>query len=1175
MFTVYQSNDVHVLKTLLVELMARQPLSGAFDKETVLVQSPGMSQWLKLQIAEHFGIAANIDFPLPATFVWNIFKDVLEDVPQRSAFSKEQMTWRLLDIIPGFLSDSEFSALDSYLKNDDRQVKLYQLSARIADIFDQYLMYRPHWINQWEAGQLVAELDGGDQWQAMLWKALSEHTLASGASKYHRANLYDDCISKLNAGFCPNVIKKLKRIFIFGISALPPRYLQVLEALGQHIDVHFMLFNPCQFYWGDILDQKYLSRIALKQRQNFYSGEQKDSIKENLDAYIEGSVGNSLLASWGKVGRDMQRLLSDQSASEVEAFVPPEDDRLLSCIKRDMLSLNDAYQMSKAGEKRCIASSDDSISLNVCHSPMREVEVLHDYLLDVFSNDTSIQPRDVVVMVSDIDAYSPYIHAVFSSQPESRRIPFSISDLSSNHYHSIIQAYIWLLGVHQHRFTSTELLAFIQVPAVMVKFGINEEDLDLISHWIQQAGIRWGLDESTAESFDLPVMKQNTWLFGLERMLSGYAMSETLGVVDGVLPYDQIQGLNAELAGKLAYLVQQLIELRHQLVEEQGNGFQANKHQITKLSVPQWKSLLERIRTNFFIASDDDDQRQLQQIADAIGHWYGQIEETGLIHAHNQDQENATGNENQGLEITSEVILEVMSEKLIQERISQRFLAGQLNFCTLMPMRSVPFKVVCLLGMDGNAYPRQQPPLGFDLMHGRFEYGDRSRRDDDRYLFLEAVLSAEKYLYLSYTGRSIRDNSEIIPSILISELMDYCSEGFVLAGSEGLSEEVQVDALLKHLIYEHALTPYNPSQFTNPDEPSNQKRKSYATHWYEIAQLAHSRIDHGVITPLNRQTFTEGAFLDKDLPPFDFSGVLDLDELKQFWSSPVRYFFHKRLKVYLLGTGEPIEEDERFSLDGLQKYQLKHQLAEWAIEGGVHCQSPTDSHALLNYYQAQGSLPNNGFGELELEESQRLVSQLTDYLKTQTAVDKEAAIEINPSVAFENQTIQLETWLANHTGDAFISYRVGQLRGKDLFSLWINHLASCSQGVSKASSFVGLNSKKETVEHLGFLPMDSVRAEALLTELTACWWQGMHSPLLFSVDLAQSYLNELEKPKSDEDSARQLLTELLNQVLEEDEYFSRCWPEISDQQVDQLIALIEQVYQPMTRQLISFIEGEQ
>ena len=1139
MFTIYHSNDVSVLKTLVIELMQRNPLDNVFAKETILVQSPGMSQWLKLRIADRFGIAANIDFPLPATFVWNVFKEVLPDVPERSAFSKEQMTWRLLAIIPDYLNEPEFKVLAHYLKNDDRQVKLYQLSARIADIFDQYLMYRPHWINAWESDQSVDELAGEDQWQAILWRALTAKTLSSGASKYHRANLYDDCIARLEQGVCPASIKDLKRIFIFGISALPPRYLDVLNALGKHIDIHFMLTNPCQYYWGDILDQKYLAKVEATQRQNFHSGASQCSMKTSVSDYQLGTVGNSLLASWGKVGRDMQRLLTDYSASEIEAFVEPDFNSLLAYIKRDLLTLNDPYN---AAEKQLISRDDRSVSLNVCHSAMREVEVLHDYLLQLMDQQPDIQPRDIVVMVSDIDAYSPYIHAVFSAQPQKHRIPFSISDLSSNHYHSVIQAYVWLLGTQQHRFTTTELLAFIQVPAVMNHFGITEQDLDLVTHWIQQSGVRWGLDEKTAESFELPGVHQNTWLFGLERMLAGYAMSDSLGVVDGVLPYEQIQGMNAELAGKLALLVQQLIRLRT-LWNDESNTDSA------KLSVSQWKDILERLKDDFFKASNEDDLRQLQQVSASIEGWYKQMSEANPDHS---------------TQITSEVMLEVMSEKLIQERISQRFLAGQMNFCTLMPMRSVPFKVVCLLGMDGNAYPRQQVPLGFDLMQGRFEYGDRSRRDDDRFLFLEAVMSAEEHLYLSYTGRSIRDNSEVIPSILISELIDYCFEGYLLEGCESLNEEQQVEALQQHLTSVHTMTPYNPSLF---DASKGLSNLSYSSLWRDIAEVSSAAMSE-----------SEVQSSETDLGEYEFTGSIDLQELKKFWSGPVHYFFHKRLKVYLSGLGDPIEEDERFELNHLQQYQLKHQLAEASLAEG-QASNPMDQ--LLAYYQAEGSLPNKAFGSLALEDNYSIVDLLTAYLNQHFDIEVQSettglnAIEVSQSIVLDGKTVELEGWLPKET----FQYRVGRLRTKDMFSCWIDHLSLCAQGEPRVSQFVGVNSKDMEVEHLGFNPLPQDEAKDLLSALAALWLEGMSQPLLFTLDLAQTYSDELANPKTDDQSARSKLHELLLTYMQEDEYYLRCWPQgiyVKEDYplIDALIVVIEQVYQPMSSRLVDFLDQE-
>lgn len=197
MFTVYHSNQLDLLKSLLVELVRLEPLDNPFEQEQILVQSPGMSQWLKLELAKSQGIAANIEFPLPATFIWNMFTKVLSDVPARSAFNKEAMTWKLLQVLPEQLSLPEFAPLANYLSDDPNQVKSYQLAEKIADIFDQYLVYRPEWIQAWESNTIDPELVEEHPWQPLLWQALYDHTLALGQSPYHRANLYDNFIETL------------------------------------------------------------------------------------------------------------------------------------------------------------------------------------------------------------------------------------------------------------------------------------------------------------------------------------------------------------------------------------------------------------------------------------------------------------------------------------------------------------------------------------------------------------------------------------------------------------------------------------------------------------------------------------------------------------------------------------------------------------------------------------------------------------------------------------------------------------------------------------------------------------------------------------------------------------------------------------------------------------------
>ncbi len=226
MFTVYHSNKVDTLKILLVHLIKNDPLANPFEKEQILVQSPGMSQWLKMALAQELGVAANLDFPLPATFIWEMFTQVLPNVPKRSAFNKEAMTWKLMELLPSQLDLDVFAPLRRYLQDDTDQSKLYQLAEKIADIFDGYLVYRPDWIASWEAGESVAEIDGEHPWQPVLWKSLYDYTLAQGQSHYHRANLYQsfiDALAHIDLTHDEALRAALpKRLFIFGISSLPP-----------------------------------------------------------------------------------------------------------------------------------------------------------------------------------------------------------------------------------------------------------------------------------------------------------------------------------------------------------------------------------------------------------------------------------------------------------------------------------------------------------------------------------------------------------------------------------------------------------------------------------------------------------------------------------------------------------------------------------------------------------------------------------------------------------------------------------------------------------------------------------------------------------------------------------------------------------------------------------------
>ncbi|QIA62622.1 exodeoxyribonuclease V subunit gamma [Vibrio astriarenae] len=1133
MFTVYHSNQIDVLKTLLVELIKRDPLENPLEAEQILVQSPGMSQWLKMALAEEFGVAANLEFPLPATFIWNMFSHVLPDVPERSFFNKEAMVWKLMTLLPKQLEHPEFAPLKQYLSDDEQQIKQYQLAEKIADIFDGYLVYRPEWIASWEAGQSVDEIEGEHEWQPMLWQALYDYTVSLDQSPYHRANLYEHFIDTLQS-YQGEFDKLPKRLFIFGISSLPPRYLDALKALGEHIDVHLMFTNPCQYYWGEVRDKRFIAKLAAKHRQHLVFNQQqsaidgetpilKGSIEQNtLDELHVDAVGNSLLASMGKLGRDNLYLLSQLESNEIEAFVDIERDTLLHQLQADILNLEEHQDdniLDSSVHKQVVQADDKSVTVHVCHSAMREVEVLHDQLLAMFERQPDLKPRDIIVMVADINAYSPAIQAVFGNASADRYIPFSISDRTADKESPILNAFSSLLLLPESRCTASELLELLETPAIMRKFGLDYSDFQQAKLWVEASGIRWGLSPQTATEFDLPMGEQNTWQFGIERMLLGYAMAVDAPLFESshgtIAPYNEVQGLSAELAGKLAHYIESVGQYRARLGQVQ--------------TVADWQVCLGELLEGFF-APELEEEVALHGIRNTLGQLSQQLSDAGY-------QES----------LEPIIVRQYLENKLSGSRVSQRFLAGQVNFCTLMPMRSIPFKTVCLLGMNDGAYPRNVAPEGFDLMNGRVKPGDRSRRDDDRYLFLEALLSAQDSLYISYIGRSIQDNTERVPSVLVSELMEYCQQNYCLDGQQTLDVDRSGNQLLETLTQHYPMVPFSRHAF---------ELGSYAREWLPVANREQDNlVSQG--QPVSNYWF-EATF------PYE----LDLVELQRFWRLPVQYFFTRRLKVMFDELDNPLLDDEPFALDGLQSFQMKSELLSVLLE----CEPSQLHSAVTNFVankRAQGSLPVGAFGELEFESNRVQIEALqTELQQYCSAPLEDVEVRVTLTALGEQKPIHLVGWLQQHYQSGLVRYRVGRIRSQDMLSAWIDHLCLCAMGHSKPTHLIGYD-RKEGVVHWVIPAMSRDQSHRLLNELARLFSEGINAPLpyfpttaLSAVEAGFSRGNWVE---DDEKSLKKMAGAFEGGYMMsgegENEYIARVWPTWDEDLANQVLALSRLVIQ--------------
>ncbi|EGZ5170215.1 exodeoxyribonuclease V subunit gamma [Escherichia coli] len=1118
MLRVYHSNRLDVLEALMEFIVERERLDDPFEPEMILVQSTGMAQWLQMTLSQKFGIAANIDFPLPASFIWDMFVRVLPEIPKESAFNKQSMSWKLMTLLPQLLDREDFTLLRHYLADDSDKRKLFQLSSKAADLFDQYLVYRPEWLAQWETGHLVEGLGEAQAWQAPLWKALVEYTHELGQPRWHRANLYQRFIETLeSATTCPPGLPS--RVFICGISSLPPVYLQALQALGKHIEIHLLFTNPCRYYWGDIKDPAYLAKLLTRQRRHSVEDRELPLFRDSENAGQlfnsdgEQDVGNPLLASWGKLGRDYIYLLSDlESSQELDAFVDVTPDNLLHNIQSDILELENRAvagvnieEFSRSDNKRPLDPLDSSITFHVCHSPQREVEVLHDRLLAMLEEDPTLTPRDIIVMVADIDSYSPFIQAVFGSAPADRYLPYAISDRRARQSHPVLEAFISLLSLPDSRFVSEDVLALLDVPVLAARFDITEEGLRYLRQWVNESGIRWGIDDDNVRELELPATGQHTWRFGLTRMLLGYAMESAQGEWQSVLPYDESSGLIAELVGHLASLLMQLNIWRRGLAQER--------------PLEEWLPVCRDMLNAFFLPDAETEaamtliEQQWQAIiAEGLGAQYGDAVPLSLL----RDE---------------------LAQRLDQERISQRFLAGPVNICTLMPMRSIPFKVVCLLGMNDGVYPRQLAPLGFDLMSQKPKRGDRSRRDDDRYLFLEALISAQQKLYISYIGRSIQDNSERFPSVLVQELIDYIGQSHYLPDDEALNCDESEARVKAHLTCLHTRMPFDPQNY-QPGE-----RQSYAREWLPAASQA-GKAHSEFVQPL----------------PFTLPETVPLETLQRFWAHPVRAFFQMRLQVNFRTEDSEIPDTEPFILEGLSRYQINQQLLNALVE-------QDDAERLFRRFRAAGDLPYGAFGEIFWETQCQEMQQLADRVIACRQPGQSMEIDLACN------GVQITGWLPQVQPDGLLRWRPSLLSVAQGMQLWLEHLVYCASG-GNGESRLFLRKDGEW----RFPPLAAEQALHYLSQLIEGYREGMSAPLLVLPESGGAWLKTCYDAQNDamldDDSTLQKARTKFLQAYEgnmmvrgegDDIWYQRLWRQLTPETMEAIVEQSQRFLLPLFR----------
>jgi len=632
-------NQPESLRQLLLTWLRRQPLRP-LESEAILVQSNGVAQWLKLAFAADSsdgvgGIAAALDFFLPSQFVWRVYRAVLgrDAVPEVSPFDKPRLVWRLMRLLPALLEQAAFEPLRHFLADDPDQRKLFQLAERLADLFDQYQVYRADWLQAWSAGESIwidaagtrHALPDAQCWQPKLWRVIEADVAADPReagqpSGLSRAAVHTAFLARahgLTADQRPQGLPR--RVVVFGVSALPAQALEVLAVLARWSQVLVCVHNPSQHYWGDLTTERDGLRSAAR-RQARRQGMPEDVAPEALHWHA-----HPLLAAWGKQGRDFIALLDgyDQDAPRadfqrraealglrIDMFESPGGHSVLTQLQDDVLDLRPLRE-TQSHWPAVEAEQDHSLRFQVAHSPQREVEVLHDQLLAAFNADPTLAPRDIVVMAPDIEAYVPHIQAVFGLYPrtDARHIPYSVTDLGSRQTLPLWHAIEQLLALPHARLGVSDVWSLLETPALARRYGLPTEELPRLHRWMEGAYVRWGLNGEQRTRLDLPSAEDaapNTWLFGIRRMLLGYAVGSGSAWQD-IEPYDEIGGLDAAWLGPLLRLLEDLEHTWRTLCEP--------------ATVADWCVRLRDLLHTFFDAADDREAYALLQLEQSLQTW--------------------------------------------------------------------------------------------------------------------------------------------------------------------------------------------------------------------------------------------------------------------------------------------------------------------------------------------------------------------------------------------------------------------------------------------------------------------------------------------------------------------------------------------------------------------------
>jgi exodeoxyribonuclease V gamma subunit len=959
------------------------------EPEVIAVPTRGVERWLAQRLSMALGaspgradgVCANIDFPFPGRLVGEAVGAAAGVERDRDPWAPERCVWPLLEVVDDNLGAPWLGALAAHLGGGDpaddaqRRARRFPTVRRLADLFDRYGVHRPAMLRTWAEGHdrdgAGAPLPEDLLWQARLWRRLRERLDVDSPAE----RLTDAC-RRLREE--PALLDLPERVSLFGLTRLPASYLEVLRAIAAGRDLHLFALHPSPALWAAVAAEA-----------------PSPPVRRTADPTAL-LARNPLLASWGQDAREMQLILSAGGDGHIERHHGLVQDassllaRVQAMVRGDVAP--PGPPLPGAEDTRAVlANGDRSIQVHACHGRARQVEVLRDALLHLFADRDDLEPRDVIVMCPDIEAFAPLIHATFGAgsaevdeapradgHPPDLRV--RLADRSLRQTNPVLGVVAELLQLASARITASQVVDLASREPVRRRFELDDDDLARVEEWVASAGIRWGLDAPHRAPYKLDRLPDGTWRSGLDRILLGVAMSEDgLRLVGGVLPLDDVDSGDIDLAGRLAELVDRLAGVVQRFATPQ--------------PVADWAEAIADAADALTATSERDawQRSQLQRLLAEV------VDEA------------STGGVANGTALERAEVRTLLADRLRGRPTRASFRTGHLTMCTLVPMRSVPHRVVCLLGLDDGVFPRQTAPDGDDLLQRDARVGDRDARSEDRQLLLDALLAATEQLVVTYTGRDERSNAPRPPAVPVGELLDVVDR--TARAPDG------VPSARGKVVVEHPLQPFDARNFVRgalvPDRPWS----------FDTVARDGARAARGERAPAP-------GFLDAPLPP-EGRDLIELDSLVRFAQHPVRAFLRLRLGVVLADDSDDPADELPVELDALQAWEVGRRLLEGRLAGA-------DMPRCRAAEVARGGLPPGTLGARLLDGVAPVVDGILAEVERSAGLADPSSVEVHVDLGAGRALVGT---VPGVSGDLLRTVTYSRIGARQRVAAWVHLLA--------------------------------------------------------------------------------------------------------------------------------------